>query len=147
MWRQLKENQVQVGLRTNSSESWWASRSAHGTPGLSSQDAVGLCQCHFQKKCQLWLSLRWWRSQGLSGSDWVQFKRYSGIVGASQVAQWIKNPAAMQEMQVQFLVQEDPLEEGMAAHFSILAWRIQWTEEPGRLQSIGSQTVGYDWSD
>ena len=40
--------------------------------------------------------------------------------------------------------QEVPLEEGMATHTSILAWRIPWTEEPGGLQSIGSQTVGYD---
>ena len=60
------------------------------------------------------------------------------------MAQWVKNPAAMHEMQVQFLVQEDPLEEGMAAHVGILAWRIQWTEEHGGLQSIRSQTVGYD---
>ena len=42
----------------------------------------------------------------------------------------------MQEMQVQCLGQEDPLEEGVATHFSILAWKIPWTEEPGRLQSI-----------
>ena len=42
---------------------------------------------------------------------------------------------------------EDPLEEGMATHFSILAWRIPWTEESGRLQSIGFQRVGHDWSD
>ena len=47
-------------------------------------------------------------------------------------------------MRVQSLGQEDPLEEGMAAHSSILAWRIPWTEEPGRLQSTGSQSVGYD---
>ena len=45
----------------------------------------------------------------------------------------------MQEMQVPSLRQEDPLEEEMAAHFSILAWRIPWTEEPGMLQSTGSQ--------
>ena len=56
----------------------------------------------------------------------------------------IKNPTAMQEMQVPSLDQEDPLEEGMATHFSILAWRIPWTEEPGGLQSIGSQRVGHD---
>ena len=49
-----------------------------------------------------------------------------------------------QEMQVQSLDQQDPLEEGMAAHSSILAWRISWTEEPGRLQSTGSQRVGHD---
>ena len=53
----------------------------------------------------------------------------------------------MQEMQktlVQSLGLEDPLEEGMATHFSILAWRIPWTEGPAGLQSKGSQTVGYD---
>ena len=47
----------------------------------------------------------------------------------------------MLETQVQFLGQEDPLEEGMATHSSILAWRIPWTEEPGGLQFIGSQRV------
>ena len=47
-------------------------------------------------------------------------------------------------MQVESLGQEDPLEEGMATHSSILAWRIPWTEEPGRLQSIGLQRVGHD---
>ena len=47
-------------------------------------------------------------------------------------------------MQAQFLSQEDPLEEGMATHSSILAWRIPWTEEPGGLQSTGSQTVRHD---
>ena len=47
-------------------------------------------------------------------------------------------------MQVLSLDQEDPLEEGMATHFSILVWRITWTEEPGGLQSIGSQRVGHD---
>ena len=44
----------------------------------------------------------------------------------------------MQEMQVQSLGQEDPQEEGMATHSSILTWRMSWTEEPGRLQSMGS---------
>ena len=54
-------------------------------------------------------------------------------------AQWVKNLPAMQEKQVRFLGREDPLEEGMATHSSILAWRIPWTEEPGRLQSMGLQ--------
>ena len=49
-------------------------------------------------------------------------------------------------MRVQFLGQEDPLEEEMATHSSILAWRIPWTEEHGGLQSIGSQRIGHDWS-
>ena len=59
----------------------------------------------------------------------------------------VKNLPTMQEpqeTQVQSLGQEDPLEEGMATHSSILAWRIPWTEEPGELQSMGSQKVGHD---
>ena len=52
----------------------------------------------------------------------------------------VKNPSAMQETQVQSLDREDPLEEGMATHSSILAWRIPWTEQSGGLQSIGSQS-------
>ena len=58
---------------------------------------------------------------------------------ASLIAQLVKNLPAVQETWVWFLVREDPLEKGMATHFSIFAWRIPWTEEPGRLQSMGSQ--------
>ena len=65
---------------------------------------------------------------------------------ASLEARTVKNPPAMQETQVQSLGQEDTLEIGMTTHSSILAWRIPWTEEPGRLQSMGSQRVRYDWS-
>ena len=50
----------------------------------------------------------------------------------------------MPETQVQSLGQEDPLEKEMATHSSILAWEVPWTEEPGRLQSVGSQRVGHD---
>ena len=60
------------------------------------------------------------------------------------LAQTVKNPPAMQETQVQSLGQKDPLEKGMATHSRILAWRIPWTEEPGGLQSTGSQRVGHD---
>ena len=56
----------------------------------------------------------------------------------------VKNPPAVQETQVRSLDQEDSLEKGMATQSSILAWRIPWTEEPGRLQSMGSQIVGHD---
>ena len=51
----------------------------------------------------------------------------------------------MQEMQVQSLSQEDPLEEGMPTHSSILAGKIPWTEEPGRVQSMGLQRAEHDW--
>ena len=63
---------------------------------------------------------------------------------ASLVAQLVKNLPAMQETQVLILGQEEPLEKGIATHSSILAWRIPWTEELGRLQSMGSQRVGHD---
>ena len=60
------------------------------------------------------------------------------------IAQLVKNLPAMQETQFPFLGQEDPLEKEMAIHSSILAWRIPWTEEPGGLQSMGSQRVRHD---
>ena len=58
----------------------------------------------------------------------------------------VKNPPAMQEMQVQSLGQEDPLEKEMATHFRILAWIIPWTEEPRSLQSIGAQRDRHNWT-
>ena len=63
---------------------------------------------------------------------------------ASLVAQTVKNPPAMQETWVRSLGWEDPLEEGMTTHSSILAWKVPWIEDPGRLKSMGSQTVGHD---
>ena len=63
----------------------------------------------------------------------------------SLVAQMVKNLPALQETRVWSLGGEDPLEKGMAAHSSILVWRIPWTEEPGRLQSMGSQRIGHGW--
>ena len=65
---------------------------------------------------------------------------------ASLVAQLVKNPPAMQLTWAWSLGWEDSLEEGMATSSGIFAWRIPWTEEPGRLQSMGSQRVGHDWA-
>ena len=62
----------------------------------------------------------------------------------SLVTQTVKCLPTMLETQVRSLGQEDPLEKEMATHSSILAWKIPWTEEPGRLQSMGSQRVGHD---
>ena len=81
----------------------------------------------------------WGRSAG-EGIDYPL--QYSW---ASLVAQLVRNPPAMWETWVQSLGREHPLEEGMATHSSILAWRIPWTEEePGGLQSMGSQRVRHD---
>ena len=60
------------------------------------------------------------------------------------MAQRVKSLLAMQETQVRSLGWEDPLEKEMAPHSSTLAWKIPWTEEPGRLQSMGSQRVGHN---
>ena len=65
-------------------------------------------------------------------------------MGTLPVGSLVKNLSALQETQAQSLSQEDPLEKGKAAHSSILAWRIPWVEEPGRLQSMGSQRVRHN---
>ena len=65
---------------------------------------------------------------------------------ASLVAQRVKRLPAVQETWVRFLGQEDTLEKEMAAHSSTLAWKIPWTEKPGRLQSMGSPRVRHDWA-
>ena len=72
--------------------------------------------------------------------------RHQGSPSGSEV----KNLPTVQELQetwIQSLGWEDPMEEDMATHSSILAWRIPWTEEPGGLQSMGSHRVGHDWND
>ena len=68
------------------------------------------------------------------------------LLGASLVAYMVKNLPAVQVTWVPSLGGEDPLETGMAAHSSILAWRIPWTEEPGGLQSMGLQRVRHNWT-
>ena len=66
------------------------------------------------------------------------------VFAASLVAQTVKRLPTMRETRVRFLGQEDPLEKEMATHSSTLAWKIPWTEEHGRLPSMGSQRVGHD---
>ena len=101
--------------------------------------------------------LKWIAMSSSRGSsqprDWTQVSfilsimsqiigAFSTWLGASLVAQTVKNLPAMQKTQVWSLGQEDPLEKEMAPHSSILAWRIPWTEKPGGLQSMGLQRVG-----
>ena len=75
-------------------------------------------------------------TSGIAGS----YGSFRGFLGGSVG----KNPPVMQETRVGYRGQEDPLEEGMATHSSILAWRIPWMEEPGGLQSMGSLRVRHD---
>ena len=78
----------------------------------------------------------------------TQFKQFNIYIlfPASLMAQTVKCLPTMRETWVQSLGREDLLEKEMAPHSSTLAWRIPWTEEPGRLQSIGSLRVGHDWA-
>ena len=80
-----------------------------------------------------------------SPSQWLAiFYPFILFQPSSLVAQMVKRPSTMQETQVQSLGWEDPLEKEMATHSGTLAWKIPWTEEPGRLQSTGSQRVGHN---
>ena len=97
---------------------------------------------------EFWIICR--RPAGHEQTGWHGWSESVLIWGASQVALVVKSPhlsvREMQEMRVQFLGREDPLEEGKAPHSSIPAWRIPWTEEPGGLQSMGSRRTGHDSS-
>ena len=88
--------------------------------------------------------LIWEATHQHGADDWENQINCLGSHRASLVAQLVKNLPAMQETQVRSLGGEDPLEKEMATHSSILSWKIPWTEEPGRLQSMGSQRVGHD---
>ena len=84
------------------------------------------------------------------GHDWVTSlhclsSRFMSTVWTSLVAQTVKHLSTMWETRVRALGWEDPLEKEMAIHFSTIAWEIPWTEEPGRLQSMGLQRVRHDW--
>ena len=72
------------------------------------------------------------------------FKCLMHVLWTSLVAQMVKRLSTVRETRVRSLGREDPLEKEMAIHFSTIAWKIPWTEEPGRLQSMGSQRVGHD---
>ena len=92
-------------------------------------------------RCKL-LHLEWINNKVLmySTGKYIQHP----VIRTSLVAQMVKCVPTMWETRVQSLGQEDLLEKEMATHSSTLAWKIPWTEEPGRLQSMGSQKVGHD---
>ena len=81
------------------------------------------------------------------GHDWSDLAAAAVGWWASLMVQMVKNPRSMQETWILSLGWKDPLEETMATHSSILAWRILWTEKHGTLQFIKLQRVGHDWSD
>ena len=111
--------------------------------GLRSCDSRGLwCVC-------LVVAYRfsWPTACGISlDQGWTPCLLNWQVDWASLVAQRLKHLPGMQESRVRSLGQEDPLEKEIATHSSTLAWRIPWREEPGRLQSMGSQRVGHDWA-
>ena len=102
------------------------------------QDEWGLKTCLYLQYCTVHVNV--------CEGDWshVQGSHHNNL-GASLVAQLGKNLPAMRKTWVRSLGRENPLENGMATHSSILVWRIPWTEEPGGLQSMGLQRVRQDW--
>ena len=93
---------------------------------------------------------QWISSEDINDGRYF-LKRSSGALSlqfpqTSLVAQTVKRLSTMQETRVQSLGWEDPLEKEMATHSSTVAWKIPWTEEPGKLQPMGSQRVGHDWA-
>ena len=142
---------------------WWAA--VHGVPKSRTRLSDFTFTFHFhalEKEMATHSSVLAWRIPGTGepgglpsmGScrvayDWSDLAAAATAqqqyIRASLVAQMVKNPPAMQETQDQSWGQEDPLEKGMATHSSILAWRFPWTEEPGRLQSMGLRRVRHDW--
>ena len=145
--------------------SWWSSFLGRGAADPLRMEVAGCLQISC-KYCALWgfptpeCSVHpiqaWWASPARlvitqthwslplcsCGSSWSGL----GPERASLVAQTVKNPPAMQETEVWSLGWEDPLEEGMAPHSSILSWRIPWTEEPGGLQFLRLRRIGNDWT-
>ena len=87
-----------------------------------------------------------WGVSTIVSSSRLGFGLWFCLLRASLLAQRVKCLPALRDTQVRSLVWEDPLEKEMATHSSILAWRIPWTEEPGRLQSMGSQRVRHEWA-
>ena len=88
-------------------------------------------------------SLQTLEKKNPSKSDRIFCKSFIEVA-SSLVTQTVKNLSAMWETWVQSPGQEDPLDKKMATHSNTLAWKIPWTEEPGRLQSMGLQRVGHD---
>ena len=112
--------------------------SKKGSTSLSSYCQEGCAPRSFRFKCGPFCS-----STLLLKSGHILVKC---LILCSLVAQRLKHLPPMRETWVQSLVREDPLEKEMVTHSSILAWRIPWTEKPGRLQSAGSQRDGHDWA-
>ena len=86
------------------------------------------------------------RSASNSACPGSVLTRYKYIIWGEMVAQMVKNLPAKQKIWARSLGWEDPLEKGMATHSNILAWRMPWTEEPGRPHSMGSQKARHDWT-
>ena len=117
---------------------------------LKAKTATTQATCQSDMKSLLSVSFDWLWNRGVA--FWPGYIAHHCFVLVGSFA-WgfpggstVKYPPAVQRIQVQSLGWEDPLEEGTATHSSILVWRIPWSEEPGGLQSMGSQRVGLDWA-
>ena len=138
-------------LKWNGSEHLWSRKKEVGKTGFK-EGKLGGTSIEYRKMHQS-LGLQQRKKENARESGWPRAWLKLWNINAcnvhlrtSLVAQTVKRLSSMLETQVQTLGQEDPLEKEMAIHSSTLAWKIPWTEEPGRLQFMGSQRVGHDWA-
>ena len=111
--------------------------------GMATHSSILACRIPWTEEPGGLQPMRWQRVR----HDWSDLAVYKLGFPSGSVAKNLTSIQELQKTRVWSLGQEDPLEEGIATHSSILAWRIPWTEEPGGLQPMGSQRVGHDWSD
>ena len=120
----------------------WNSKGTWFPGGASGKEPS--CQCKRQKRYGFnpWVGKSPWRRTWQPTPVFLPGECHGHFL----VAQTVKRLSTMRETWVPSLGREDPLEKEMAIHSSTIAWKIPWTEEPGRLQSMGSQRVGHDWT-
>ena len=147
------ENSMQVPAKTKNRATIWSrnpilghiSREKHGSKYICTLIFIAvlfaMTKIWKQFKCLLmdeWINNIW-------QIHTIEYYSATNKNRASFVAQMVKRLPTLRETRIESLGQEDPLEKEMATHSSTLAWKIPWTEEPSRLQSMGSQRVGHDW--
>ena len=137
---------IQHQFRDNQFNYWADKQERTGEPGpdFHTQRAGFMLSRHCKSEGRGWNFNQWcWHNWLSVWQMWYLTSTLHRMV-ASLVAQSVENLPPMQETWVRLLGREDPLEKELATHSSILAWRISWTEEPGRLQSMGISRVGHD---
>ena len=147
-WRNTEIRSVVFPLRKFIVYNWGGETDRQGTAASSAREC-GVAAAAVDKSCLTDCHPGNCSIPGICPSLFLEFSQihvHWMSIWASLVVQRVKHLLALRETWVGSLGWADPLEKAMATHSSTLAWRIPWTEKPGRLQSMGSQRVGHDWA-